>query len=438
MRVDHRARQGLGRCGGLGAVRSRPRSFPIRAGPRPAQGLTGRRVSSSAAAYRAFRAMPARSATSATAGLSRAPAATSGGDLGGRRVEVDDALGRAGHDQRHLAADLLGRPGGELGERAADDLLVRLGQLAADRARPVRRRRPRPSRPGSRPSGAGPRRRPSSAARRPAAASRRDRSPALRDRKPSKQKRSTGSPDTASAVEHRGRPRDGGDPDARRDRGGDQPVAGVGHRGHARVGRHQDPRAVEQRRDELRRPGRLVALEVGHDPGRGGQRPAAAAARGSRRVSSAAMTSAPASSARSRGDASATSPIGVPARTRTPGPAGLAVSAARRSESQKSQVRAGYSGPRDAAGARVRAARPRRRRRRRRETPGRRRGPAPPTAPDHRRAAARPDAGRPAPRLGRHPRGHRDRLRRCGCRTSPTRTSWSSTRPTTPRTRTRC
>ena len=94
----------------------------------------------------------------------------------------------------------VGGPLGQLGQPAAADLLVGLGQLAADRRPPVGARTPRPSRPASRRAGAAPRRTPSCGARRPAPRSARRRSPALRGRKPSKQNRSTGSPDTASAI----------------------------------------------------------------------------------------------------------------------------------------------------------------------------------------------------------------------------------------------
>ena len=51
--------------------------------------------------------------------------------LPGSSLEVDDALGRAGHDQGHLAADLLGGPGGELGDRAADDLQAAVGEVVS-------------------------------------------------------------------------------------------------------------------------------------------------------------------------------------------------------------------------------------------------------------------------------------------------------------------
>ena len=64
------------------------------------------------------------------------------------------------------------------------------------------------------------------------------------------------------------------------DGGGDQPVAGVGHRRHPGVGDQQHPRAADQRLDQLGGAGRLVALEVRHDPPRGRRRraPGSAAA----------------------------------------------------------------------------------------------------------------------------------------------------------------
>ena len=97
-------------------------------------------------------------------------------------------------------------------------------------------RRPRPSPPGSPPSGAAPRRTPSCAARAASSASRRRRSPALRGRKPSKQNRSTGRPETASAVSTADGPGTAVTRMPGLDRGDHQPIAGVGDRRHAGVG----------------------------------------------------------------------------------------------------------------------------------------------------------------------------------------------------------
>ena len=156
--------------------------------------------------------------------------------------------------------------GDELGERAAAYLLVGLGQLAADRGGAVVARTPRPSPPAPPRCGAAPRRRPSCAPRRPAPASRRARSPALRGRKPSKQNRSTGRPETASAVSTADGPGHRGDRHVGLDRRGHQPVAGVGDAGHPRVGHQQHPLAGQQRLEQHRRARGLVALEVGHHP----------------------------------------------------------------------------------------------------------------------------------------------------------------------------
>ena len=81
-------------------------------------------------------------------------------------------------------------------------------------------------------------------ARRPARPGATRRSPALRGRKPSKQNRSTGSPDTASAVVTADGPGHRGDRDAGLDRRPHERVAGVGHRRHAGVGEQQHRGAV--------------------------------------------------------------------------------------------------------------------------------------------------------------------------------------------------
>src|SRR6187455_1488060 len=57
---------------------------------------------------------------------------------GADRADVGGAL----HDDGDLAADALGGPGDEVGQGAAAYLLVRLGQLAADRGGPVGPERP--------------------------------------------------------------------------------------------------------------------------------------------------------------------------------------------------------------------------------------------------------------------------------------------------------
>ena len=212
---------------------------------------------------------PCRAATSAVASLSRTPAADQPLDLGTRSSGAG-RLDRAGprDDDRDLAADPVGGPGGQLGQPAAAYLLVGLGQLPAHRGRPVGAERLGHRGERRRGAGAAPRRRPSCAARRPASASRRARSPALRGRNPSKQNRSTGSPRHRQRGEHRGRARDGGHRDAGLDRGGHQPVAGVGDRRHPGVGDQQHPLAGLQRLDQLRGAARPRCPRSRRRPGR--------------------------------------------------------------------------------------------------------------------------------------------------------------------------
>ena len=162
----------------------------------------------------------------------------------------------------------VGGPGDELGRaaprRTSSWVLVSSRHTARRRGR---RRTPRPSRPARPRCGAAPRRTPSSAARRPAPASRRDRSPALRGRKPSKQNRSTGSPETASAVSTADGPGHRGDR-GRRPRPRPPPAGSRGRRRSAC--RRRSPARTrspgEQRLEQRGGARRLVALEVGHHP----------------------------------------------------------------------------------------------------------------------------------------------------------------------------
>ena len=245
------------------------------------------------------------------------------------------------------------------------------------------------------------------------AASRRDRSPALRGRKPSKQNRSTGSPDTASAVSTADGPGTAVTVDVVLDRRRDQPVAGVGDARHPGVGDQQHPLAGQQRLEQDGGPRGLVALEVGHDPAAdgdaevGGRADAAAGCprRRPRRPS-------PSSSA-SRGGASATRPIGVAARTST--------TAIMASTSRLRFVTAldTESGDGHTEGLSSTAT-----------------GQPVPTAL---RAGAQP-AHRvgPARRLGRRDRRRAARVLPAACTSSAARTGSRSTRPTTPRTPGRC
>ena len=209
------------------------------------------------------------STTSATASLRDMPAATRS-DTSAASPSSSRPDGRTrcrpADDHRDLPTHSVRGPRRELGQRAAPDLLVRLGQLAADRGLTIRPERLRHRQQRRPPAGAAPRRTPACAARPRAADSARLRSPALRGRNPSKQNRSTGSPDSASATRTADGPGTHGDPDAGGDGRRNQAIAGVGHRGHPGVGDQQDAGAAREVLDQGRRPGVLVALEVGDDP----------------------------------------------------------------------------------------------------------------------------------------------------------------------------
>ena len=142
-----------------------------------------------------------RTTTARIASLRVAPAASSSATAAASSAasSVDRRRGRPGDHQRDLALHALGRPLGQLGQRPAADLLVGLGQLPADRglARSPEGGRGVGERVGQ------PVRRLEEDHRAALVGQRRQRdrrSPPLRGRKPSKQNRSTGSPETASAV----------------------------------------------------------------------------------------------------------------------------------------------------------------------------------------------------------------------------------------------
>ena len=182
VRVDHGYPQRLGRSG-----RSTVQAWHVRPRTTVVELVLGQPVSAAA--------------TSATAGLQPAALAVSSprtsataAGRSARRRGAAPATTSVTSPRSPPAAQATSRTG------SSADLLVGLRQLPADRRPALGARTRRPSPPGSRLCGAAPRRTPWSAARRPAPASRRRRSPALRGRKPSKQNRSTGSPDTASAV----------------------------------------------------------------------------------------------------------------------------------------------------------------------------------------------------------------------------------------------
>src|SRR3954469_24146203 len=147
--------------------------------------------------------------------------------------------------------------------------------------------------------------------------SRESRSPPLRGRNPSKQNRSTGSPDSASAV----RTADGPGTAVTRT-SFSTPAATSRYPGSDTDG---IPASVTSntrappRSSSTSSGVRAASLPSKYDTIRPlGVTPSPWVSRRSRRVSSAATTSAPASSAASRGGASARSPMGVPAKTRVP------------------------------------------------------------------------------------------------------------------------
>ena len=136
------------------------------------------------------------SATTFAAVFARAPDSTSVRTASTAAGSRPVGRGRAADDDDDLAARVLGRVlGGELGGAAADDLLVQLGELAADRDRALRvelgqhgQRRADPR--------AATRTRPASPASRTTASS----APRLRGRKPAKRQTSDGSALATSAV----------------------------------------------------------------------------------------------------------------------------------------------------------------------------------------------------------------------------------------------
>ena len=186
-----------------------------------------------------------------------APQGRVGADLGGVLGPLDD--------QRHLAADAVRGPDGELPQRAAPYLLMGLGQLPADRAGAVVAERV--GERGER--GLGPVRRLEEHHRAllggqpgqpPGALPGLAGQEALEAEPVHRQARD------GQRGEHRGRAGDGGDGDVLGDRGGHQAVARVGDAGHPRVGHQQHPLAVAERVEQLRGARGLVALEVGHHP----------------------------------------------------------------------------------------------------------------------------------------------------------------------------
>ena len=190
--------------------------------------------------------------------------ATAARRLSGSPARSGPGGGPGDHD-RHLAADALRGPGDELGERAAAYLLVRLGQLAADGGGPVVAERlgERRQRRAGAVRGLEEHHRPLLAGQvgEPAGALAR-----LARQEPLEAEPVDGQPRDRERGEHGGGTRHGGHQHVRLHRGRDQPVARVGDAGHPGVGHQQHPVAGQQRLEQDRRPGRLVALEVGDHP----------------------------------------------------------------------------------------------------------------------------------------------------------------------------
>ena len=227
----------------------------------------------------------------------RRPAATSSATSAARRVLDPTGGGRPPVHRRPPGSPrraTVGDVGQQFGQGAPADLLVRLGQLPAERRRPARRRTPRPSPPGCRRSGAPTRRTPWSAARRPARPGPARRSPRLARQKALEDEPvAMGSPDSASAVitalgpGHRGHRQPG------RGRGRHQPVPGIGDRRHPGIGDQHDRRGLDRiRSSSAGMPGTAPPPRSTTPIRPPTLTPRSPANRRSRRVSSAAMTSA--------------------------------------------------------------------------------------------------------------------------------------------------
>ena len=155
-----------------------------------------------AALYSSRLFAPEAAATTDAASFRRSPAAIRSSTAGTSSATSVTAAGagRTRHHQRDLPEHALRGTGGQNGERLPADLLVRLGQLTAERGAAVRAEHFRHGREGRRhPVGSleEHHRPPLPGAARPEPGGA---PPALRGRNPSKQNRSVASPDRASAV----------------------------------------------------------------------------------------------------------------------------------------------------------------------------------------------------------------------------------------------
>ena len=215
-----------------------------------------------------MRDRPVSAATSAHTALSRSPAATRARMPSSCPSRSATGAVGTGDDDGDLAPHALGRPARELVERAAPDLLVGLGQLAAHRGRavvpeglrhrregavePVRRLEEdhRPGFAGQAGEGAGP-------------------LPGLAREEALEAEAVDGQAGDGERHEDGGRARDAGHPDAGLDGGAHQPVAGIGHRRHPGVGDDEDALPQPEPLDEVGRARGLVVLVEGQDPSRG-------------------------------------------------------------------------------------------------------------------------------------------------------------------------
>ena len=200
---------------------------------------------------------------------------------------------RAGHHQGDLAARLaLGGPVGQLAERPAA-APPRTSWSAPGRPRPAgRRRTSRPGRPAPRRSGAAPRRRPGCAPRRRARAAGSAGPTRRAGQEALEAEPVAGQPGQRQRGGDGARAGGGGDRHAGVQRGPDQPVAGVGDAGHAAVGDQRDRRARARARRPVRGCGAPRCPRSSETIRPATVTSRSRASRVSRRVSSAATTSA--------------------------------------------------------------------------------------------------------------------------------------------------
>ena len=174
----------------------------------------GQRSSSTSLVQRVLR-QPQRRGDLATAGFSCTPSATNASTRQ-RRLKIAFRGWRTRRPRGSPRPGPRRPPSRELRQRPPTDLLVRLGELPADRRRTFGAERRDHRRQGLRASGAAPRRTPSCAARRPVPSSRRAAFAGLARQEPLEAEAVDGQPGDGQRGEHRRRPGHRGDPDAAR------------------------------------------------------------------------------------------------------------------------------------------------------------------------------------------------------------------------------